>query len=61
MSYSSYSGIDTISAYMQNVANLPRLTSEEEIYYSSSFREARVHLNELLAAFPTINQRTSSE
>ena len=36
MSYSSYSGIDTISAYMQNVANLPRLTSEEEVYYSSS-------------------------
>ena len=54
MSYSSYSGIDTISAYMQNVANLPRLTSEEEIYYSSSFREARVHLNELLAAFPKL-------
>ncbi|WDE98352.1 sigma-70 family RNA polymerase sigma factor [Lentisphaera profundi] len=54
MSYSNYSGIDTISAYMQNVANLPRLTSEEEIYYSSSFRESRVHLNELLSAFPKL-------
>jgi len=54
MSYSSYSGIDTISAYMQNVANLPRLTSEEEVYYSSNFRESRVHLNELLAAFPKL-------
>ena len=48
----SQSGIDSIGSYMQSVAALPRLTTEEEIHYSTVFTQERKNLNELLAAFP---------
>jgi RNA polymerase sigma factor (sigma-70 family) len=48
----SDSGVDSIGSYMQSVAGIPRLTSEEEIHYSTVFTQERKNLNELLAAFP---------
>lgn len=45
---------DLVGAYMRQIGSIPRLTSEEEYYYSKMYNDARLSLQSALAQMPSI-------
>ena len=53
-SYSDGQNEDLVGAYMRQIGSIPRLTSEEEYFYSKSYNDARISLQAALAQMPPI-------
>lgn len=46
--------IDSVTSYMKQVGNIPRLTLEEELYYTKSYDIARRELYKIISHFPAL-------
>jgi len=53
-SYSDGQNEDLVGAYMRQIGSIPRLTNEEEYYYSKAYNDARISLQAALAQMPPI-------
>jgi RNA polymerase primary sigma factor len=56
-----YDDQDVIQKYLRQMGTLPRLSHEEEIFYTNEYYQERLELDALLCHFPVVLQKNISE
>ena len=56
-----YDDQDVIQKYLHQMGTLPRLSHEEEIFYTTEYYQERLELDGLLCHFPVVLQKNISE
>jgi len=56
-----YDDQDVIQKYLRQMGSLPRLSHEEEVFYTTEYYQERLELDSLLCHFPVVLQKNISE
>ena len=56
-----YDDQDVIQKYLRQMGTLPRLSHEEEVFYTTEYYQERLELDSLLCHFPVVLQKNISE